>query len=357
MTALERLRGLSQESPMSQRRRTAANAAAESPTSKRTLRATRTANKTTPLDIDVVEDKDTLSGPAKRRRVEVGPAEEAPTTLLTGAIPKKTNSRKEVKQETKDTQERDPRVEETSAKAKRAGIVEEDQEPAKSQIDGDSPKTVKRKRVVKVKEEEEETEVSKPSPKKIKRKKAPEVEAEGIVGNEASPTKARRKTKVKGAEEDVEEGEDGQKKTKRKRKTKEEKELEAMPIAARTDGLRMFIGAHVSGAKGRSFLTYIATIALRLSTNSGVHNSVTNCVHIGYIASTSYPKDTADVWLAEMPLLCSSNRRKNGRTLLCKTIIEINSNRYAESTNTTQQGMELLPVSRTDSIILTHHSM
>ena len=37
---------------------------------------------------------------------------------------------------------------------------------------------------------------------------------------------------------------------KRKRKTKEEKEQEAMPLAARTSGLRMFIGAHVSGAGG-----------------------------------------------------------------------------------------------------------
>ena len=49
---------------------------------------------------------------------------------------------------------------------------------------------------------------------------------------------------------------------KRKRKTKEEKEAEAMPLAARTTGLRMFVGAHTSIAKG-------------------LENSVTNCVHIG----------------------------------------------------------------------------
>ena len=42
-------------------------------------------------------------------------------------------------------------------------------------------------------------------------------------------------------------------KTKRKRKTKEEKAKEAMPLAARTQGLRMFIGAHVSGAGGTSY--------------------------------------------------------------------------------------------------------
>jgi AP endonuclease-1 len=47
-----------------------------------------------------------------------------------------------------------------------------------------------------------------------------------------------------------------------KRKTKEEKEAEAMPLAARTTGLRMFVGAHVSIAKG-------------------VQNAVANSVHIG----------------------------------------------------------------------------
>jgi hypothetical protein len=51
-------------------------------------------------------------------------------------------------------------------------------------------------------------------------------------------------------------------KTPRKRKTKEEKETEAMPLAARTRGLRMFIGAHVSIA-------------------AGVEKAVTNCLHIG----------------------------------------------------------------------------
>jgi hypothetical protein len=52
------------------------------------------------------------------------------------------------------------------------------------------------------------------------------------------------------------------KKTPRKRKTQEEREAEAMPLAARTSGLRMFIGAHVSIA-------------------SGVEKAVTNCLRIG----------------------------------------------------------------------------
>lgn len=38
----------------------------------------------------------------------------------------------------------------------------------------------------------------------------------------------------------------------RKRKTKEEKEAEMQPLAARASGLRMFVGAHVSAAKGES---------------------------------------------------------------------------------------------------------
>ena len=74
-----------------------------------------------------------------------------------------------------------------------------------------------------------------------------------------SSGKNKKKAKVK-VEEEV--AEDGVKKLKRKRKTKEEREAENMPLAARTSGLRMFLGAHVSGAKG-------------------VHNSVTNAQHIG----------------------------------------------------------------------------
>jgi hypothetical protein len=78
------------------------------------------------------------------------------------------------------------------------------------------------------------------------------------------PLKKKTTSKSK-ATETADLGEDDQvtpKKTPRKRKTKEEKEAEAMPLAARTSGLRMFIGAHVS----------IAT---------GVEKAVTNCLHIG----------------------------------------------------------------------------
>ena len=85
----------------------------------------------------------------------------------------------------------------------------------------------------------------------------------------SSPSKKKTKTKTKVLETIDQEKQEEQldaeapKKTPRKRKTKEEKEAEAMPLAARTSGLKMFIGAHVS----------IAT---------GVEKAVTNCVHIGY---------------------------------------------------------------------------
>ena len=98
---------------------------------------------------------------------------------------------------------------------------------------------------------------------------APEAQAD-----EDAPEKTKRKTKVK-VKEETAEGEEGDgeaetpKKIKRKRKTKEEKEPEAMPLAARTPGLKSFIGAHVSCAKGpftqhahRCWM-YIASIKLK----------------------------------------------------------------------------------------------
>ncbi|ERF68150.1 hypothetical protein EPUS_08216 [Endocarpon pusillum Z07020] len=99
--------------------------------------------------------------------------------------------------------------------------------------------------------EEEEREVDGDSPKKRKRK------AKDIA----------KIKEVKEQDTDIEDeakvlNGDTPQKPKRKRKTKEEKEAEAMPLAARTAGLRMYIGAHVSIAKG-------------------LQNSVTNCQHVG----------------------------------------------------------------------------
>ena len=80
------------------------------------------------------------------------------------------------------------------------------------------------------------------------------VEAIGQISTiEDSPKKSRKGKKgritAEEKKEDLSSGE-SPKKARRRRKTKEEKEAEAMPLAARTKGLKMFIGAHVSSAKG-----------------------------------------------------------------------------------------------------------
>lgn len=89
--------------------------------------------------------------------------------------------------------------------------------------------------------------------KKIKRKRTSNTEKrDEVEEGTVTPNKNKRKRKAKdergyeGGNQDA----DILRKPKQKRKTKEEKEAEAMPIAARTPGLNMFIGAHVSSAKG-----------------------------------------------------------------------------------------------------------
>ena len=79
--------------------------------------------------------------------------------------------------------------------------------------------------------------------------------AKGIVKTEENNSKNTNKT-VKNEEEIVNNEESRREdklnstNPKRKRKTKEEREIEAMPLVARSAGLRMFVGAHVSAAKG-----------------------------------------------------------------------------------------------------------
>ena len=252
MTATTRLTDPAQVSTKSQRRRTAANASADSPNSKRTPRATRTSNKSTDLEANGAEARDTPEIPVRRKNIEAGPPKEVPPPLPGAVTPKKPRQRKEVNRETgKDTQEQGIPVKGTLTSSKRIRRVEEDRRSADLQADGDTPKTAKRQRIVKV--EEAEIEVGEPSPKKTKHKKATETAINETARDEASPRKVKHETKVKKEDEEIQDGEEGEKTIKRKRKTKEEKELEAMPLAVRTDGLRMFIGAHVSGAKGWLF--------------------------------------------------------------------------------------------------------
>ncbi len=100
--------------------------------------------------------------------------------------------------------------------------------------------------------------VNSPRPKSRKRVKTEPVkeeeEEERILIEQANPKKTKKRKVAKEEDGIAEEQIDGEvtapKKPKRKRKIQEEKEAEAMPLAARTTGLRMFFGAHVSGAKG-----------------------------------------------------------------------------------------------------------
>lgn len=123
----------------------------------------------------------------------------------------------------------------------------------------------KRKRQVKAEvnyQEADEDDVEEEAPaKKTRQRKATKVEEEEEV--QASPKKTKRTKKtVQAVEPEAADGQSAASKPKAKRKTKEEKEAEAMPLAARTLGHKLFIGAHVSSA-------------------GGVPNAVQNAVHIG----------------------------------------------------------------------------
>ncbi|KAB2572118.1 putative dna-(apurinic or apyrimidinic site) lyase 1 protein [Lasiodiplodia theobromae] len=84
---------------------------------------------------------------------------------------------------------------------------------------------------------------------------------------QTTPKKSKKAVKTEAEEEVKEEKQNGKngattKKAPRKRKTKEEKDAEMAPLAARTVTSKLFVGAHVSAA-------------------GGVQNAVTNSVHIG----------------------------------------------------------------------------
>lgn len=90
-------------------------------------------------------------------------------------------------------------------------------------------------------------------------------ESKADVGVQANARRSRtspQKRKVEETtikeEEQTKKAKDSPEKSKRKRKTKEGKEAEAMPLAARSTGLRMFVGAHVSAAKGWSLIFAIS---------------------------------------------------------------------------------------------------
>jgi hypothetical protein len=174
-----------------------------------------------------------------------------------------------------------PTVKKTSRAKARVKVVEFTATEAKdTSATPPKRKTKSRRNVTETIELEESTLLEQEAASKKtsrRRNTKAEKEAEATISEakeeEGGPFKKKTKSKGKATgsvEEDGQVGADVPKKTRRKRKTKEEKEVEAMPLAARTVGLRMFIGAHVS----------IAT---------GVEKAVTNCVHIGYSIVKSTP--------------------------------------------------------------------
>lgn len=259
MPASEPLTDTPRSSTRSKHAKASQFAAAESPLSKVQAQEILTADKADQSQINGTASKEISTKSRKRVKAKAVVAKREVRS------PVKAKLRKEIKQEALKEQTGHQGVPEVAAITKetpRNRKVKEEEEEEEIQLKGDRTAKTKRKRVAEV--EKVDAENSGPSPKKTKQKKITQVEEqEDPVDSGSSLKKPSRKTILKAEEEeDVEEGEEGTKKIKRKRKTKEEKEAEAMPLAARTNGLRKFVGAHVSCAKG-------------------VQNSVTNCVHIG----------------------------------------------------------------------------
>ena len=248
MTASQSLTDTPHPSPRSQRRKTNANPPLEPPNRNPSTEETRTPHRRSQLSNGTSEQATPAISRKPPKTEAVIIREELQRTAHKGS-PQKSRQRKEIGREEaqEEVAEEEQRKVHTSPKkiVRKHKIKEEEVE---LQVDGDSPRKAKRKRTTETREAKVED--SGTSPKKTKRRVA-ELEEEAI-DDEPTPSKAQRKKKVKQEEFEEEEEEEGRKKIKRKRKTKEGKEAEAMPLASRTNGLQMFIGAHVSCAKGQS---------------------------------------------------------------------------------------------------------
>jgi AP endonuclease-1 len=147
-------------------------------------------------------------------------------------------------------------IEPTSARSKRARKaavyteVEEEEDVIKTDfVIKSTPKSKKSKVVTTLVQEDGEangSELEIDSPKKVTKSKS----------------KAKKVVKKEVVKQEVDEDGATKKKVVRKKKTKEEKEAEAMPLAARTIGSKILVGAHISSA-------------------GGVQNAVPNSLHIG----------------------------------------------------------------------------
>ncbi|KAJ5762100.1 uncharacterized protein N7511_005482 [Penicillium nucicola] len=93
-------------------------------------------------------------------------------------------------------------------------------------------------------------ELSSPEPSDTETKDTAPAVKEEAVGESAPAAVPKGKPKKAPVKKEASEGTDSVKPVKKARKSKKDQETEAMPLAARTQGLRMFVGAHVSAAKG-----------------------------------------------------------------------------------------------------------
>ena len=189
---------------------------------------------------------DELPQTPRSRATKVVNGEGTPSGAST-TTPRSTRKRKEVSYKEQEVAVKETSIPETSKSSARKRKISKVEAEV---VEGASTPSSKRGKVIKV----EKVTSSKASRVKAK----PHTESEDL---EALPQNSKEVPSLKAEPNEVL-TEDESKKPKRKRKTKEEKEAEAMPLASRTQGLRMFFGAHVSCAKG-------------------VQNGVLNCLHIG----------------------------------------------------------------------------
>ena len=280
MTGSESLTDIPHTSPHFQRRRKNANPPVDTPNPNISAEETRTPHRRSQLTNGASEQTTPASYRRRPKTEAVIVSGELQGTADNGSFQ---GRRQRKKTRLEEGQEEVPEEEQREVHTLPKKIVRRQkikEEEVELQVNRDSPRKAKRKRTTET--QEAKVEGSGTSPKK---RKVAELEEEAVDGN-STPRKAQLKKKVKQEEIEEEEGEEGRKKIKRKRKTKEEKEAEAMPLASRTNGLQMFIGAHVSCAKGQSeTLAPISFLLDRTKLTSlrvtGVHNTVTNCVHIG----------------------------------------------------------------------------
>lgn len=103
-------------------------------------------------------------------------------------------------------------------------------------------------------DEGQQTENKSPRRRKVKSeeqvKDIKDEEPDDIITEKKIKRKQKTKAVERAASPEIE-NKKVEKKVQRKRKTKEEKEAEAMPLAARTVGHKLFIGAHVSASGGQ----------------------------------------------------------------------------------------------------------